>query len=332
MTFENLSGLTNGKILSTPDVSSFTDFVFDAQRVKQGDLYIALDDSCESVKVAIDNGANGILYDCNFEITDSEIAWIKVENITSSLIRIMRLESSHKKIKFVLINTLQESIIKSIQLSNAMLLPHHIHEAFLSISKIENETWVFASNASMLEKIAPTYDTITDKKQNITIQKNGSLFLSSFIHNNKYYQKLPISPFFVHTLSDMMDFLQERDIGFSLDNFSPIKHFEPIFVDSAIIPQDFGSTRRALIIESDENLFYHEAKKLSSMHKNNNLVLTCKPINSLDNIEVNFLYKNEKDLKDLRSFDFRYALVYGDKEKILRALSLKEELRYPTLF
>lgn len=333
MTFENLAGLTMGEILSSPLVSGFEDFAYDAQKVKSGDLYLAIDKSKQSLELAVTNGAYGVLYDEDFEITDKEIAWIKVQNIGMALMRLMRFQGNYKKLRFVFLTTLQSGIMKKITLpNNAKVLPEDLLEAFLTIMKVPDESFIFCDNDLTLQKIAPEHESIFSKR-NITVQKNGSLFISSFIHEGEYYQKVPISPFFVPQLCGIISFFKKNEIVLNLNTFEPIEHFDPIFVDAAITPQSFGDTRRAIIVESDNELFKYETTKLFAMQANaSNMILICKHINSTSKVDVNFLYKNEKDLKQLRSYNFRYALVLGDKQKILGALSIAENLRYPSLF
>lgn len=331
MRVENLAELSRGEIVSNPSVSAFNGFSYDCQKVKSGDLFIAFDRSAKSIEQAIQNGAYGILFDDEFEVTDREIAWIKVQNINMAIMRLMRFQSSYKKLNFVAVSVLQESILKSMSLpKNTLILPEKLIDAFIVIMNIEIKSYVFCADELALQKISPVHDSIFTERKT-TIQKNGSIFSSSFIHENEYYQKVAISPLFIPALSGILSFLKKKSLSFSLDNFQPIENFEPIFVDSDIKPQPFGTTRRALIVEFDVELFKYEAKSLLKILPQNNLLI-CKPINSVSTMDANFLYKNEKDLKELRSYNFKYALILGDKQKLLEELTKDEQRRYPSLF
>lgn len=331
MTIENLAQLTRGEVLTKPSISLFEGFCFEAEKTQRGDLFIALDRSSESIQTAITQGAYGVMIDDEFKITDQEIAWIKVQNINMALMRLMRFQSSYKKLKFVAVSSLQESILNSICFSqNTLILPKTPLEAFLQIMKIEDNSYVFCADELILQKIAPIHESIFTER-NTTNQKNGSIFISSFIHENEYYQKLPISPLFIPALSGILTFLKKNEIEFSLENFKPIENFEPIFVDASIFPQSFGSTRRALIVESNIELFKFEAKSLLKILPPNHLLI-CKPIDSKSTMDANFLYKQESDLKELRSYSFKYALILGDKERLIQALIKEEAKRYPSLF
>ena len=88
MRLENVLALTYGKLINTPFVSSFTTVTLDAKSVKRGDLFMAFDE--ESIEEAILNGAYGIVFCKPTQISDSEIAWIKVANLEDALARLLR--------------------------------------------------------------------------------------------------------------------------------------------------------------------------------------------------------------------------------------------------
>ncbi len=329
MTFENLTGLIRGELLTAPAISSFEDFCFEAHKINRGDLFVAF--NTEQIEQAVENGAYGILFDDeDINISDNEIAWIKVQNINMALFRLMRFESSYKKLNFVSVSLLQKNMLKNISLSNSIILPKNTLEAFKSIMKAPQKSFVFCSDDLYLQKIAPVHECIF-KQKHIAVQKNGSIFSSSFIFENEYYHKIPISPIFISSFCGIIKFLKDKNIDFSLDVFKPIENFDPIFVDASIQPQSFGETRRALIVESDEELFCFEAKALLKTLPPNHLLI-CKPIDSKVKMEANFLYKSEDELKQLSEYNFKYALVLGDRQTILDALLKYQTKRYPSLF
>ncbi len=331
MTFENLIGLTRAELLTSPTISSFENFCFEPEKVQRGDLFIAFNKSDEAIKTAVENGAYGILCDEKLEIIDKEIAWIKVQSINMALMRLMRFESSYKKLVFISVSLLQANMLKSLVLpKNTCILSTVPLKAFNQIMKIENNSFVFCSDDLLLQKIAPIHECIFTQR-NVTTQKNGSIFFSSFIYGDEYYNKIPISPIFIPAFCGVLDFLKKSQIEFSLENFKPIQNFEPIFVDASICPQSFGETRRALIVESDEELFVYEVKTLLKILPQNHLLI-CKHIDSKCSMEVNFLYKREEDLKQLSDYRFKYALVLGDKESISQTLLSQKTKRYPSLF
>ncbi|MCD6191243.1 MAG: hypothetical protein J7K14_06900, partial [Sulfurimonas sp.] len=96
MRLENVLALTHGKVVNEPFVKTFENIVFDAARVKRGDLFIAFDE--QSIESAVLNGAYGVLFDKPTQISDREIAWIKVEDINDALKRLLRFKLIDKEI------------------------------------------------------------------------------------------------------------------------------------------------------------------------------------------------------------------------------------------
>ena len=88
MRLENVLALTNATVINDPFVKQFINIVLDVNRVKRGDLFIAFNEL--EIDAAIFNGAYGVLFDKPTQISDSEIAWIKVKNLEDALQRLVR--------------------------------------------------------------------------------------------------------------------------------------------------------------------------------------------------------------------------------------------------
>ena len=96
MILENVIALTHATLLNSPYVSSFSGVTLEVKNVKRGFLFIAT--KSDEIDLAIQNGAYGILFDSPTQISDNEIAWIKVEDLTSALVRILRFHLLDKNI------------------------------------------------------------------------------------------------------------------------------------------------------------------------------------------------------------------------------------------
>lgn len=331
MRFANILSLTRGVMLTNPLVSSFSGYSCDAYKTQRANLYIDIQKSYQLVQIAIQKGAYGIITDENYSLDDNEIAYIKVPKIRTALIQLMRYESAIKKLKFAFVDLIQENILRHICIYKSVnFMSNSLMQSFTNIQKADECAFMFCTDLYLLEKIAPEFTKIKTPKH-VTLQKNGSIFTSSFIHENEYYQKVPISPIFAYSFCGIISFLKKNEIKYSLESFKQIEHFEPIFVDIFIHPQSFGSTRRALIVESCAELFEYEFNELKN-HFSKNTFLTCKKKNHSSTLQVDFEYENEKDLKNLSNYDFKYALVLGDKISIEEALRVNKNKKYPSLF
>lgn len=331
MNVDNLVQLTRGELRSNPSISAIENFTYDANAIRQGDVYVAVDKSQSGVDLAVKNGAYAVLYDKELKISDDEIAWIQVESIEMAIMRLMRFQSSYKKLHFVALSYIQEELLASFRkLNNSYILPSNPLEAFLTIMKAGDESFIFCSNLSILQKVAPVHESVwtETKVQNLS---QGSLFISSFVHEGELYQSIPISPLFLPAVCGVLSFLKSKKISFSLENIKSVEHFEPLFIDKFFCPKSFGQTRRALVIESDEELFIYEVKMLLKFLPVKDFII-CKPKKVKLDIDVTYNYTDESYLKMLNDYKFRYALVLGDRYKIEQALIEKDKKRYPSLF
>ena len=331
MNIENLIRLTGGSKHSKPSVTSITDYAFDPHKVKPGNAYMALDRTQTSIDMAVERGAYAIFFDRVVTVGDPEIAWIEVENVEMAMVRLMRFESSYKKLQYVAVTTLQEAILKNLRLPfNVHILPPTLTEVFKTIMHANEGSYLFCSDTTLLQKIAPIHDSIwTEHKA--TAMEGSTLFQSSFIHQGIYYKALPLPPLFIPAFSGVLTFLQQKELMYRLEPFKPLTHFEPLFVDKALGVHPFGTTGQALIIESNAELFDYEVKILTRTLPSHAL-FTCKPSNALCKSETDWVYSSVEELKKLDTSLFRYALILGNKEKIEACLSESRPYQQLSLF
>ena len=234
MTIENLTRLTRGVGLTSPWVTSITGFAFEPHKVKQGYAYMCPNSDEEAINEALSNGAYAIIFDKHTKIIDNEIAWIEVDSIDMALVRLMRFVGSQRKLKFVTVSPLQMSILSNIRLGeNTKLLDEDTKSSFKDIMNSNEDCYMFSSNQKLLQNIAPLHDSIFTCTNAKTMQ-GSTLFQSSFVHEESYYKKIPISPIFVPTLCGILSFLNKEKIDFKLEPFKPLENFSPLFIDNSL--------------------------------------------------------------------------------------------------
>ena len=96
-----------GTLLNKPSISFFTQICDNPSAVRRGDLFILTQkDSTQAqrdIEEAVQRGAFGILFSGNIAMNDEEVAWISVEDLEQSLMRILRhYLMMHNKILFLL--------------------------------------------------------------------------------------------------------------------------------------------------------------------------------------------------------------------------------------
>ncbi|CAD7286448.1 ferrochelatase [Campylobacter suis] len=317
----DLTRLLKGALLNRPTVSEIYGFAFEAKRIKQGFAFIADEADDTELTLAIKNGAYAIISSKEIQILDSEVAYIKVDDLRSSLLRLMRYEASQKGIRFFYVNPVQMAILSRLSLAkNANIMSENISELFDKILRANSGEYFFSSNTRALERIAPFYDQVfSDTK--VSPINPSSIFFSNVICDDIFYQNLGVPRVFLPTFCGLLKFLRQNDITFRVNDTKNLGHFEPIFIDKNFKPTNFGSTFRAIISESDEELFKVELAFLQK-HFDKNEIRFCIPKSADFKITDAIYIDDLTQIKELRNF--RYALVFGTNSEILNALQESE--------
>ncbi|BCD60486.1 MULTISPECIES: hypothetical protein [unclassified Nitratiruptor] len=243
MRLQSILSLTGGKLLNTPPISKFNAISTSLEELKRGDLFVAL--SKKDVDNAIQKGAYGILHEGPVQISDSEAAWIRVDNLQETIIRLIRFFMiqnsvdlvSCDEILFELANTIIQDKDAIITQDFSTLLRNIQHE------KVK----VVLLPAALAKKLALDIIKITENEHFKIVQEY--LFETSFIFENRFYERVRISPFFQKELAYILAIAAEYLLNI---DFSKIEHFQkcrPYFVDHQFQETEFGKSERVIIHE-----------------------------------------------------------------------------------
>ncbi|MDQ7043099.1 MAG: hypothetical protein Q9M34_06155, partial [Sulfurimonas sp.] len=223
MRLQNVLALTHAKLLNDPFVSSFTDIVFDVKNVKCGDLFLAFDES--SIEDAILNGAYGIVFSKPTQISDSEIAWIKVQNLEDALKRLLRFKLLDKSVKVYETNEIVLKLaLQVVTEPRFIAISGNIVEIAKQLWNIEDSSCIlFCSRLSDKEIFTKTIKLSNTTYNNINIIEQ-TLFETSFIYNDIFYERQLISPFFISYLEVLLELFNTLKINYRLRKFTPIGH------------------------------------------------------------------------------------------------------------
>lgn len=303
---DSIVRISGGVLLNSPLIDSIVHINIYASKVGTGDLFIDINSSSKEREIAIDNGAYCILSASLLTISDEEIAWISVDSLEKSIIKLARFYVASKSIRFISLLNIQYELLKFLHVEQRIKPLSSLYcEALMQIVKSENDTLFFAVQNSFLNMIKPDVKKLATKIEPEQIFENG-LFCSSFIYKGKYIKDSRLSSFFAPYLCSLMEYLDSLNIEFRVKNFNNLKHFYPQFVTSDMTKSDFGATRRAVIFESELTLFYEELVYLKKRVTKELLVsFTCR----------------DRAIKEIPTIEFRYALIYGkidDYKELIR--------------
>ena len=332
MRLENVLALTHGKVINEPFVKIFENIVFDANRVKRGDLFIAFDE--DTIESAVLNGAYGVLFDKPTQISDREIAWIKVENINDALKRLLRFKLIDKEIAVYECNKIVLKLALQVMSEpNFIALNGDIKSIVKALWDLPNQSTVLFSPALTPKEIFTDIKSITRTSIEPINIVEQTLFETSFIYDNVFYERQLISPFFMPYLEELLHLFKTLKINFRLRKFTPIDHFEPVFTNKNFEIKEFGTSDKVLIFESTSELIDSEIAFLRKQANWANIIFIL-PFQESDRYSKYkdvHRYKHKKEITDiLKSNSFHFALIVGvDKSILSKPL---RHLAQPTLF
>lgn len=320
MRLENILALTKGTLFGEPSVSIFEGVAFELSKVKRGSLFIAYNP--ENIQDALVNGAYGVIFDKPAQISDSEVAWIKVSDIDEALRKILRFYLLEKELQVYACDAI------TLHLSSMISTPSHFCNIEGSIREIWEKLWQLEKNAIVLfspalidSSIFIEYShLIRAQEKTITIIEQ-TLFETSFIYNDTFYERQMLSPFFIPYLEHLLFFYTFLRIPFQIRGFSKMRHFIPVFTNSRLEPKEFGSSERVVIFEPLLELIDEQIDFLDSQATWARIIYLIPESmrSSLSmNIENIFYYRYpEEVLSLLQSKSFHFALVAGVDKGIL---------------
>jgi len=317
MRLENFLALTHSSLINEPCVNSFENIVFEASRVKRGDLFFAFDD--KEIDIAVTNGAYGVVFDKPTQMSDSEIAWIKSENLDNTLKKLLRFKMIEKE---VVVYECNEIILKLalqvITQTNFLVINGDMKSIYKSMSNMEQRTTLlFSPTLNDRDIFASAKKMPSSDVQTIEIMEQ-TIFETSFIYENNYYERQLISPFFIPYLGELLYLYKSLKINFRLKKFVPINHFEPVFTNKKFEIKNFGASDKVLIFESNADLIEREMVFLQSRASWANIIFIVPNSSTCRDGDDIFKYVKTAEIIDiLKGNTFNFALIVGVDKTIL---------------
>jgi len=317
MRLENFLALTHTSLVNEPCVNGFENVVFEASNVKRGDLFFAFDET--DVDIAILNGAYGIVFDKPTQMSDREIAWIKSQNLYDTLKKLLRFKMIEKE---VVVYECNEIILKLalqvITQTNFLIINGNMKSIYKSMENMEQRTTLlFCPALNNRDIFANAKKMPATNKQTIEIIEQ-TLFETSFIYDNTYYERQLISPFFIPYLEELLYLYKSLKINFRLKKFIPINHFEPVFTNKKFEIKNFGASDKVLIFEPNAELIESEMRFLQSRASWANIIFIIPQSSTCRDDENVFRYEKENEIiQILKRSSFNFALIIGIDKSIL---------------
>ena len=151
------------------------------------------------------------------------------------------------------------------------------------------------------------------------------MFETSFIYDNKYYERQLISPFFIPYLEELFHLYTTLRINYRLKKFTTIDNFEAVFTNKNLEIKEFGASDKVIIFEKNSSLIHKEIEFLQRNASWANIIYLIPTNIDIQNNTNIFKYeKNDEILDILKGNKFHFALIAGVDKSILSKATTKQ--------
>jgi ferrochelatase len=244
----SLLDITGGTLLNTPAISFITQIHTKIQKINEGDLFIS--SNTNDIYEAVSKGAFCIITDIDMLISDFEIAWIKVDNLSKSAIKIIRFLLANKPLQAYYCDTISYELLDIYNPDKSKYLflnnPLETMEQILNISE---DSCIISNQKKFLQDIFPKAKEFKTKEFTITNLTIHSLFEVSFSISNKLFSRLRLPASYIYHFLSVKEFYSINNID---ENKIKLFHaMNPIFINKSLQIVDFGKSNRFIICSDD---------------------------------------------------------------------------------
>ena len=301
MRIDSLVSLIGGELKSRPSVTSVEAVASDPARIRRGDLFVAR--RKEEIPLALERGAYGILFEGWAQISDPEIAWIKVEDLSRAIIRLIRFILLQKSPAIYTLDPVAFDLAKEIVTEGAHFLGRDPLADLEAIAKkpprvaIFDESGYFGEMGLESGAVDPLPLAL----------HTATLFESSIVSPSRYYERAPVAPLFLPRLSRILAIAERHHLHHTLRR-RPKSHFRPIFIDGSLAEVEFGASDRVIIHEPSRSMA-GELREYMERHAPwaRTLFVSTAPLEG---------YRHVSDVDALReilyNWPFRYLCLVGE--------------------
>ena len=323
MKISDLLNITGGRAVNEPSVQAVEGATVFPSKVEMGDCFFAA--NSKDIEAAVANDAYAVIFEGTAQpnISDTEIAWIRVDSVRDAAFRLLRYVLLRKEADFYLLQPYEMSFLQMIltRKDNIVFLPPEWTKAFEAILNGQQHLFV-SSDRKLMKTIRPDIAGMDESSEGDLIL--DTLFRCSFKIEKYIYQNKEIAPFHLEYLMRVVAFCNSHQLPWSMDKLRYTRHFQPVYVDAKLRPVARGSSDRVVIfVDNIEDIV--KAKEYIRYHSRwaRSIVLTP-PKTKIENVNHPYWFTTPDEAKEiLKKTDFNYAFVYSLDRELLR--DAKEE-------
>jgi hypothetical protein len=332
MRLQNLLSLTGAVLRSEPAVAQIDAVVLEAHRVHRGDLFVAYDAS--RIPEAVANGAYAVLHEGEPPVSDPEIAWLGVASLDDALLRLLRFRLLEKSLRAVVCDDVALAVAAQMLTdARCYVLDKPLREAFYDLWDLQEHSWVFMPDRDRYRDLFVQVQSFPTHGGVAVDIAEQTLFETSFVLDDVYYDRMQLSPFFLPYLARFYGFASSHGLEFRVCGMQGSTHFVPVFVGNDLRAKTFGQGGKVLIFEPDLSLLLEEIDFIRTEAKWAKIVYLV-PKGSAERFEDNeacLSYESQEDIIHLlKTVPFHFALIGGQDKRLLDSVRAGTEPK--TLF
>ncbi|MCI5969461.1 hypothetical protein [Helicobacter sp.] len=259
--------ITFGTLLNKPSISFFYQICDQSSSVRKGDLFVVTNknnmQAQKDIEEAVQKGAFGILFSGNIAMNDKEVAWISVEDLEQSLMRILRHYLLIKNKILFLLNKEEYEIATQIATHKKTLghfcgsisgLIHNIIESdagFFLYCNTSLDLSTLPKNQQEIKILLQ--EKIQDNKLPFALNSYSLFGIKLFYKSTDY--EIPLPKLFLQPLARVLQFCEDYSINVQLENFSTLTNFKPLYLDERGVIAKPGTTNKVLLTCQDSKLY-----------------------------------------------------------------------------
>jgi len=315
--------IIDGKLLNSPSISFIYSFKTDVNKVKEGDLFIA--NNLDDIQIAVQKGAFAIITKSIYPIIDNEIAWIKVDDINTIIIKLIRYKLANFNLKAYFCNDISYELLTvfSSNEKKVKLISKDLGKFISTIDEIDGNSIIISKDIELLNKLYPNNTNFEKENFSITNLIEHSIFEVSFTYKDTYFQRIKIPSIYIEDFIRVYNFLSLNEFDDSkLKNFN---FFKPIFLDKNLTIIEFGKSNKFIIVQNEPSLINKEINYLEDKFSYAKTVYITSTY--IKNISVEqIIVKDINKIKNvIENQSFNALYISGFKFEDIQQILLKKE-------
>lgn len=320
MQITSLNDIIQGELLNSPAISFIYNVKTDVNKIQEGDLFFA--SNHEEIVQALANGAFAVVVEDSTPILDSEIAWIKVDNIPKAIIKYIRYKLSQLEIEAYSCDTITYELLKIFYSNSTVekaiwLFSSNLTAILNAVNDIKEHDIIFSNNEELLHSLYPKNSAFAISAFKVDNLIEHSLFETSFSYRDHYFLRLRISSLFIHQFLTVFEFLGSN---VDINKLKKLNYFKPIFIDKFFNACEYGKSDKFILIQEKKELALNELHYIHEKYKYAKTIIFSKEAVAFENFDSTQVAAIEDIFQLLQNRPFNAVYIIGFKKQKIEAL------------